>query len=78
MVLLSLPDSNPLLETKTAAPLLFFAPPPEQHLKNTKNGPAQTSVKQVQQVRLLTKPTFSQTFNRIPNLGPLKFQSCNM
>ena len=35
-------------------------------------------MKRVQQVHLLTKPTFAQTFNRIPNRAPLKFQSYNM
>ena len=74
-VLLSLPPPR----DKDCSPVVsFWTPPPEQHIKNIKNGPAQTSVKQVQQVHLLTKPTVAQTFNRIPNLVPLKFQSGNM
>ena len=35
-------------------------------------------MKQVQQVHLLTEPTIAQTFNRITNLVPLKFQSYHM
>ena len=58
-VLFSLPtprnsDCSPIV--------VFWTPPEQQHFKNTKIGSAQTSVKQV----LLRKPTFAQTFNRIP------------
>ena len=74
-MLLSLPPPR----NKDCSPVVVFLdPPPEQHLKNTKNGPVQTSMKQVQQVHLLTEPTIAQTFNRITNLVPLKFQSYHM
>ena len=66
-MLLSLPPPR----NKDCSPVVvYWTPPLEQHFKNTKSGPAQTSVKQVKQVHLLTKPTFAETFNRIPNLVP--------